>query len=458
MITPDAFLTRSLLRHSHGKAITRILASAINAVAPDGAVRRFAHRAGNQLLISLEPGNTAAGQFYDLEKIGQVTILGLGKAAGSMTRVMAEMLSDKSPRGLLVVKHPEAELPDGFEQIVAGHPVPNAGSLIAAQKIKEFLAGSQPADLLICLISGGGSALMSLPKSGITLENMQSLTSTLLACGARIDEINTLRRHLDEVKGGGLASMAAPAQIISLILSDVVGSPLEAIASGPTAPDPSSLQDAWSILEKYQLLEKVPPVILTALQSGAETPKPGNNLFDSVQNVVVGNNLLAAQAALQQARLEGFNPIYLRGDLQGEARSVAADLCLSLRSGTQTGQPLVRPFCMLAGGETTVTLQGANLGRGGRNQELALAAVSELIDIPNSLLVSLATDGEDGPTDAAGAVVSSETYKHGEQSGLYPLDHLVNHDAYAYFDALGDLLKPGPTGTNVNDLTFLFGF
>jgi hydroxypyruvate reductase len=231
---------------------------------------------------------------------------------------------------------------------------------------------------------------------------------------------------------------------------------LEAIASGPTAPDPSSLSDALAILEKYNLTAQTPPAVLQALQTGSETPKPGSGVFKQVQNVIVGDNFLAAQAALQQASLEGFTPYYMRGDLQGEARSVAIELCQNLRSSMLMGQPIARPFCMLAGGETTVTLRGN--GMGGRNQELALAAVKELAEVPGSLLVSLATDGEDGPTDAAGATVSAETLGKGMQVGLDPQDYLANNDAYNYFSILGDLLKPGPTGTNVNDLTFLFGF
>ena len=457
MIRPEALSTQSLAFHPQGDAVSRILAAAIHAVAPDEAVRRFAYRQGNQLFIKQTPDDVA-GQPYDLGQIRKIFIFGLGKAAEAMTFCLAEMLEDKSPRGLLVVKHPISSLPEGFEQVLGGHPVPDQGSLLAARKLEEFLVDIQPADCLICLISGGGSALITSPKLGITLQDMQSLTSSLLASGARIDEINTLRRHLDRVKGGGLAQLAAPARVISLILSDVVGSPLEAIASGPTAPDPSSLLDAIAILEKYCLMKAVPAGILTVLRSGVENPRLGSPLFGRVQNVVVGNNLLAAQAALNQARQEGFYPVYLRGDLQGEARFAALELCQELRSALQNKQLFPRPFCIVAGGETTVTLAVSNSGKGGRNQELALAAVFELESLPAGMLVSLATDGEDGPTDAAGAVVDFQTRQRGMQSGLDPQLYLDHHDAYTYFSRLGDLLKPGPTGTNVNDLTFLFGF
>ena len=457
MFKPESFRTQSLDKLQQGKTVERILAAAINAVAPDEAIHRFVYREAEKLIIRGSNGDAEAAKTYDLGKTKRVLLFGLGKAASSMTSAMASLLADKNLRGLLVVKHPSANLPEGFEQVVGGHPVPNQGSLIAGQKLKEFLAGSSSDDLLICLISGGGSALINNPVAGVSLADMQALTSTLLGCSASIDEINTLRRHLDTIKGGGLAQMAAPARIISLILSDVIGSPLEAIASGPTAPDPSSLQNATSILEKYKLIDKTPSGILHALQiTNNETPKPDGSLFESVQNVVIGDNFLAAQAAIQQAKLEGFQTFYLRGDLRGEARSAAVELCGNLRSALKDGQPVKRPFCLIAGGETTVTLNGN--GRGGRNQELALAAVNDMAELPGCMLISLATDGEDGPTEAAGAVVSADTRQWGVNLGLDVDDFLANNDSYMYFSALGDLIKPGPTGTNVNDLTFLFGF
>ena len=272
-----------------------------------------------------------------------------------------------------------------------------------------------------------------------------------LVCGARIDEINTLRRHLDRLKGGGLARLAAPARVISLILSDVVGNALETIASGPTAPDPTTREDALHILEKYGLHADAPLSILKVLETTCETPKPGDSLFERVQNLLVGSNQIAAQAALQQATAEGFHTRFLGDAWQGEARQVGKELGQVLKNSTSE-----RPLCLIAGGETTVTLRGQ--GRGGRNQELALAAVRELAGIPDVLLIALATDGEDGPTDAAGAVVSGDTFSRGMALGLMPEDYLANNDAYNYFERLGDLLKPGPSGTNVNDLFFLIRF
>jgi hydroxypyruvate reductase len=276
----------------------------------------------------------------------------------------------------------------------------------------------------------------------------------LLACGARIGEVNLLRRRLERIKGGGLVRLSNGASIVSLILSDVVGNPLEAIASGPTAPDPASRADALALLEKYALYGKIPASIPVTLEQAPETSKPGDPIFAKVQNVIIGSGLLAAQAALAQAGTEGFNPYLLRVDLQGEARQAAFELSTFLRQAKRTGDPVQRPACIVASGETTVTLHGQ--GKGGRNTELALAAVIELADFPGVLLVTLATDGEDGPTDAAGAVVTGESYRRSVEMKLHPDDFLSRNDSYSFFAALDDLLKPGPTGTNANDLVFLF--
>jgi len=440
---PKAFLTHTLEEHPCRGSVTRILAHAIQAVEPGKAVRQWVQRQGDVLRVG--------GREYLLGGEGQVRILAVGKAAHAMSMPLVELLADRAPRGLVIPKHlPDQPIP-GLQYQIGGHPVPDENSLRAGEKAIHLVQGLNEDALLLCLISGGGSALMSAPYAGITLADLQQLTASLLACGARIDEINTLRRHLDRLKGGGLARMAAPARAVSLILSDVVGSPLEAIASGPTAPDPTSRAEARHILEKYELLEKVPHSILQALEDVPETPKPGEGLFERVQNLIVGSNPLAAQAALQQAVVEGFHAEFLGEAWQGEARQVGKELCRILMNF-----PGKSPVCLVGGGETTVTLRGN--GRGGRNQELALAAVSELAGIKDVLLVALATDGEDGPTDAAGAVVSGETFSRGSALGLVPEDHLANNDAYPYFERLGDLLKPGPSGTNVNDLYFLFRF
>jgi hydroxypyruvate reductase len=392
-----------------------------------------------------------ASHEYRLDEIERIVLLGVGKAASAMTKAMAEMLADHSPSGLVITKHAQQSSINRIEFKTGGHPVPDEDSLAAGRMVLKLIMDLRQDDLLICLISGGGSALMTAPHQGISLADLQRFTATLLACGARIDEINSLRRRLDQLKGGGLARLAYPARVASLILSDVVGSPLEAIASGPTAPDPSTRFEALGVLERYGIRAKTPDAILAALEVGPETPKKGDRIFSRVHNVIVGSNLQAAQAALAQAQREGFSTRSLGNAWQGEARQVAGELCDIL-----VHAPDERPFCLVAGGETTVTLCGR--GKGGRNQELALAAVRQLAGAPDVLLISLASDGEDGPTDAAGAVVSGETLQHGLVLDLQPESFLDNNDAYSYFCALGDLLIPGPTGTNVNDLLFLFGF
>ncbi|MEW5905491.1 MAG: glycerate kinase [Elusimicrobiota bacterium] len=450
MIPAESFWAANLHTAPEGESITRILAAAIAAVEPGAAVRKFVQREGDALSIS--------GQTYNLSTFRRVYLLGIGKAAPAMSAALAEILGETLAAGLVIAKHipPESINHSPYSIIQGGHPIPDERSLLAGEKVVEFVSALGPNDLLLCLISGGGSALVTAPVDGVSLADLQSLTSALLACGARVDEINVLRRRLDRIKGGGVARLSNGAAIISLILSDVVGNRLEAIASGPTAPDPSTHADALSIIAKYGLEHQIPLTLNHALFSSPETPKPGDPLFEHVQNVIVGSNLSAAQAALKQAEEEGFHPYLLRADLQGEARDSAFELATFLRQARQTGDPVPPPACIVAGGETTVTLRGD--GQGGRNTELALAAVTELADFPGVMLVTLATDGEDGPTNAAGAVVTGETYSRARALGMNPTEYLNRNDSYSFFEALGDLLKPGPTGTNVNDLTFLFTF
>ena len=405
----------------------RILAAALGAVDPFRAVQR------------------------DLPPIsGRIFGLGIGKASIPMMDALAERVPLTG--GLAVTKFAAGLSRSLYTVIEGGHPIPDERSLHAGERVLEFVSALQEEDTLVCLISGGGSALVTAPY--VPLEDLQALTSLLLSSGARIDEINTLRRQLDRIKGGGLAR-ATKAKIISLILSDVIGNPLEAIASGPTVPDPTRRVDAVEILQKYGLEKELPRSILSILfsvPSLALTTGDGHGNMDGrVQNMIIGDNKLAAQAALEQAQREGFHAEILTNELQGEAREVGRDLAQRLRVDSSTRS---RPFCLIAGGETTVTIRGN--GKGGRNQELALAAVDGLRGLQNVMLIALATDGDDGPTDAAGAVVTGESARKAESLGLDASAHLPRNDAYPFFDALGDLLKTGPTGTNVNDLTFLF--
>jgi glycerate 2-kinase len=391
--------------------------------------------------------------------------VGAGKAGMPMAVAAARTLGAYLFQGLVIVKEGYAEgsqaLPSHLKILEAGHPIPDERGVNATRRIRAMLEEAGPNDLVICLISGGGSALFTDPAGELTLADLQELTRLLLASGATINEINSLRKHLDIVKGGGLARLTAPAHLLTLILSDVVGDPLDVIASGPTVPDPTTFNDAWDVLERYQLLDQTPQHVLYWLQSGksgkiAETPKPGDDLFDRVTNLVIGSNRLAAEAAILQSQVEGFHPLLLTTYLQGEASQAGGILAAIARQLVASDQPIPRPACLVVGGETTVTLHGDGLG--GRNQELALGAVRAMADVPNVALVTFATDGGDGPTDAAGAVVTGDTLSQAQGLSLDPHDYLVRNDAYHFFEKLGALLKSGPTQTNVNDLAFLFAF
>jgi glycerate 2-kinase len=446
MLSAEYFQTFSLSTAPEGPCITRILAASIRAVEPGAAVARFVRCSGDILNV--------AGNEYDLANFRQVNLLGIGKASIAMSNRLAGILGARLKAGLVITKHASTTSDFPFSILESDHPVPDVHSLIAGEKTLEFVSSLGPEDLLFCLVSGGGSALVTTPVEDLPLADLQMLTSTLLACGARIDEINSLRRRLERLKGGGLVRLSNGATIVSLILSDVVGNALEAIASGLTAPDPTTSKDVLALVEKYGLHGKIPVSILDVLGRAPETPKPGDPIFKKVQNVIVGSNLLAVQAALAQAEMDGFHPYLLRTDLQGEARIAAHELAPLLRQASQTGDPVPRPACIVLGGETTVTVKGNGIG--GRNTELALASVTELADLPGVMLVTLATDGEDGPTDAAGAVVTSETLRRATKLGMQPKDFLDRNDSYTFFAALEDLIKPGSTGTNVNDLVFLF--
>jgi hydroxypyruvate reductase len=451
--------TQTLSTLAQGDAVMRILQAALDAADPVQAIRRALRLDGERLIVY--PGiyqdavGAISGVEYNLSAYRQVHLLSLGKAGWTLAQALDDLLGGFLSRGLVITKTADQTHPGRFTVIQGGHPIPDGRSLAAGEAVIDFLGGVGPDDLLICAISGGGSALVCAPHAPIKLTDLQALTARLLACGATIDEINTLRRHLDVLKGGGFLRQTG-ATVLSLVLSDVIGNSLQAIASGPTAADPSTREDALQILRKYNLLGQLSGDILNVLETAPETLKPADPRLATVRNVLIGSNLMALQAALRQAADEGFHPYLLRADQTGEARQAAVELCGALRWACQRGEPVARPFCMVAGGETTVTLKGD--GFGGRNTELALAAVSELADFPNVLLVTLATDGEDGPTDAAGAVVSGETFRRAEALGLSPGAYLQRNDSYSFFAALNDLLKTGPTGTNVNDLVFLFGF
>jgi hydroxypyruvate reductase len=452
----NRFSTHTLRSAPWGSRVQRILAAALEAVEPGEAVQRFLKRSGEEL---------SAGEYrYDLSRFRRVLVVGAGKAGAPMARAAAQVLGARISQGIVLVKEGYAgssQTLHGIEIVEAGHPIPDERGIRGARQIANLFAETREDDLVIGLISGGASAIMvSLPE-GISLAELQELTALLLASGASVDEINTIRKHIEALKGGKLARQAFPASLITLILSDVVGDPLEVIGSGPSVPDPTTYADAFNILQKYNILEAAPQTIRVHLERGLrgeipETPKPGETIFRNVRNILIGSNALAAEAALRQAQAEGFHTLLLTTYLQGEARQAGRLLASIARQIARDGRPLSRPACLVAGGETTVTLQGKGLG--GRNQELALGAVSELAGLREVALVSLASDGGDGVTGAAGAVVTGETLERARSASFEPSFFLSRNDSYNFFDPLGDLLEPGPTQTNVNDLVFLFAF
>ncbi|NMC14801.1 MAG: glycerate kinase [Chloroflexi bacterium] len=435
--------------------VLSVLNAAIAGAEPGQAVRRFLKRDGNYLL--------AGEKKYKLGGKRRIRVVGVGKASVGMLRAVMDILQDDIEDGAIITKHghPGVERLGNVEVLEGSHPVTSQISLNATKRMVTKLEGLTENDLVICLISGGGSALMIDPRPGVSLEDMQTLNRLLLACGADIEEFNTLRKHLDRVKGGGLRKLAMPAQMISLIISDVVGSQLEVIASGPTAPDPSTFTDAWRVVEKYSLVDDLPVSIRETLQKGLageleETLKPGDPIFTRTYHLVIGDNRQAALAGIEEAHSLGFNTFLLTTSMKGEARLAGKDIARIIKSIRLNGDPIKTPACIIAGGETIVTLQGDGLG--GRNQELALGVVSDLAGQKDVILVSLATDGEDGPTNAAGAVVTGETMQRAQEMGMNPEAYLIENNAYHFFERLDDLLRPGSTGTNVNDLVFGFVF
>ncbi|NLE76437.1 MAG: glycerate kinase [Chloroflexi bacterium] len=428
-----------------------IIQAALAAVDPGPALRRHLQREGHTLQVG--------DRSYDLRRFRRVVAVGAGKAGAPMAAALESILGDYLSGGLVSVKYGHAHATPGQVQVVqADHPVPDASGAAAAERVLALAASLGADDLLICLLSGGGSALLPAPAPGLTLDHKQAATTALLRSGATINEMNAVRKHLSAIKGGQLARAAHPATVITCILSDVVGSPLEVIASGPTVPDSSTYAEALAVLARYGLEKEVPPTVWTHLRRGAagqlpETPKPGDPLFQRVQTLVVADNAVAAQAAVEEARRLGYHSLLLSTFVEGEAREVARTLAALGKEVVRSGQPAPRPACLVAGGETTVTVRGA--GRGGRNQELALAAALALEGWNDVALAAVATDGSDGPTDSSGAIVSGATAGRARAMGLDPRQALEANDAYPFFKASGEGLFLGPTQTNVNDLTLI---
>jgi hydroxypyruvate reductase len=423
-----------------------IFHAALDAADPRAAVHRAMQRDGNCLHVTARE--------YDLAHVRRIFVIGFGKASAAMAQAVEEMLGDKIARGAVNVKYGHVAPLRQVQLQEAGHPLLDANGLLGTQKILDVLRDATPDDLVVCLISGGGSALLELPVAGVTLDDMRAMTDALLRSGATINELNTLRKHLSQVKGGQLARRAH-APIISLILSDVIGSPLDTIASGPTAPDSTTFADALDVIVRRGVREQLPRVIVEHVERGArgeivDTPKIDDPIFARAQYVIIADGEIACNAAKRAARERGFNTLLLSTFVQGEAREVAKVLAAIAKEIVELDRPAARPACVIAGGETTVTVRGK--GKGGRNQELALAAALEIAGMRKVVVLSGGTDGTDGPTDAAGAIADGETIARASAQGLDARAFLANNDAYHFFQPLGDLIITGPTKTNVNDV------
>ncbi len=428
----------------------QIFRAALRAADPVEAVLRNVRVAGDALLVGRRR--------YPLQAYRRVLVIGAGKASAAMARALERVLGRRIAGGLVNVKYGHVAPLRRIELNECGHPVPDAAGVEGARRIAEIAAGAGADDLIFCVISGGASALMPLPADPITLEEKQETTRLLLACGASIHEINAVRKHLSRIKGGQLARLAQPATIVSLLLSDVIGDDLDVIGSGPTAPDSSTFAQAKALLERYGIWDRLPAAVRARIEQGAagaieETPKPGAPEFSRTQNLVVGSNLLAVDAAAARARELGYRTMVLSTFVEGETREVARVHAAVLKEIRASRRPLRPPACVISGGETTVTLRGGGLG--GRNQEFVLAAAIDLDGYEGVAVFSGGTDGTDGPTDAAGAIADGRTLARARQAGLEARRYLDRNDSYRFFDALGDLVKTGPTNTNVMDVRIL---
>jgi glycerate 2-kinase len=391
----------------------------------------------------------------DLPARGRLVVLGAGKASGAMAAAVEEQLGARIAEGLVVVKDGHLAATRRIELIEAGHPVPDERGVAAAWRLRALAERAGLEDLVLFLVSGGGSALTPAPAPPVTLADKQTLTRLLLAAGATINELNAVRKHCSLLKGGQLARAAAPARVHALLLSDVIGDPLAVIASGPTAPDPSTFADALAILDRFRLGARVPASVRARLEAGVrgelpETPKSDDPLFARVINTVIGNNQLVVDAAAARARALGFAPHVLTRALAGEARAVAKDLVALARAIASGRGPVAAPACLIAGGETTVTVSGS--GRGGRCQEFALAAALEIEGTEAMAVLAAGTDGSDGPTDAAGGIVDGSSAARARAMGLDPRARLDDNDSHPLLARIGDLLVTGPTNTNLLDV------
>jgi glycerate 2-kinase len=427
-----------------------IFRAGLEAVDPREAVKRVLRLSGDELHVE--------ERSYRLKDFRRILVIGAGKAGAPMAQAVEGVLGERLEGGLIIVKYNYTVRLQKVKIAEGGHPIPDEAGQRGARELLEMVKGLGEADLVLCLISGGGSALLPAPVEGVGLAEKQEATRILLASGATIHEINAIRKHLSHIKGGWLAKAAAPATMITLVLSDVIGDDLDAIASGPTIGDRSTFADCIRVIEKYHLKSKIPPAVWDHLQKGAagkaqETPKPDDPIFRKGLNLIVGSNMQCLEAAARKAQEMGYQTLILSSLVEGETREVAKVHGAILKEILRSGRPLAPPACIISGGETTVTIQGE--GKGGRNQEFVLACGMEIAGWGGAAVFSAGTDGTDGPTDAAGAFADWQMVERAQDIGLDPGAALRENDAYPFFERLGDLIITGPTNTNVMDIRIL---
>jgi len=427
-----------------------IFRAGINAVAPEKVIKASCSKKGSTVTLGRLP--------IDLTDYRRIYVIGAGKATAPMAAAMEALLGERITGGIICVKYGHVCPLETIRIVEAGHPVPDQNGVAASRQMLEIAGKAEENDLVICLISGGGSALLPRPAEGITLDDKQKVTEILLACGATIHEFNAIRKHLSAIKGGQLAVAAYPATLVSLVLSDVVGDDLDVIASGPTVPDGSTYHDCIRIVEKYQISGRLPQSVRKRFQAGIagrieDTPKHDLAVFAKTHTRVIGSNLDALKAAETEAEQRGYSTLILSSLIEGEAEQVAKLHTAVARQVQQTGHPISAPACILSGGEATVTLKGN--GKGGRNQEFVLCCVKDIAGPEPVVLLSGGTDGNDGPTDAAGAIADHLTLERASQKNLKIDEYLQNNDSYHFFQHLDDLIVTGPTNTNVMDIRLL---
>jgi hydroxypyruvate reductase len=417
------------------------------------ALRRHALSIFRAAVAAADPGAAVKRHLerMDFSRFRNVYVIGAGKGGVPMAAAAERAIGRCLTAGFLNVKDASGARLRRVELQECGHPVPDQRGVEGARRIAHLAEIAGRDDLVVCLISGGASALMPFPAAPLTLEEKQAVTRLLLACGADIHEINSIRKHMSAIKGGQLARLAAPARVEALLLSDVIGDDPGVIGSGPAAPDASTFADALHALDKYDIRARVPAAVRNRLEAGArgalpETPKPADPIFRRVRNTVIGSNRIALAAAARRARELGLRTLLLASEVQGETREIGRMHAAIAREIARTGHPVRPPACIVSGGETTVTLRGDGLG--GRNQEFVLAAALDIAGLPNTVIFSAGTDGIDGPTGAAGALADGDTLGRNPDARAY----LNRNDSFHYFEALGDLVTTGPTHTNVMDV------